>query len=152
MEGADPHTISRNFLRLPRLVHRLGKWSLCQYQIIYFLLISCIKFLGGNTQLEQDYWHQLLPSEGGLCLRGILFCFILCLSVLYWYIYIYIYIYICISPFCLWAVMLLREGEKFCCAQILLFSLFGNFFLSPCKICIKFCLESIFVTFCSFNP
>ena len=64
----------------------------------------------------------------------------------------FILIYICISPFCLWAVMLLREGEKFCCAQILLFSLFGNFFLSPCKICIKFCLESIFVTFCSFNP
>ena len=88
MEGADPHTISKNFLRLLRLVHRLGKWSLCQYQIIYSLLISCIKFLGGNTQLEQDYWHQLLPSEGGLCLRGILFCFILCLSVLYWYIYV----------------------------------------------------------------
>ena len=148
MEGADPHTISKNFLRLPRLVHRLGKWSLCQYQIIYSLFISCIKFLGGNTQLEQDYWHQLLPSEGGLYLRGILICFILCLSVLYWYIYVYI----CISPFCLWAVILLREGEKFCCAQILLFSLFGNFFLSPCKICIKFCLESIFVTFCSFNP
>ena len=92
MEGADPHTISKNFLRLPRLVHRLGKWSLCQYQIIYSLLISCIKFLGGNTQPEQDYWHQLLPSEGGLCLRGILFCFILCLSVLYWYIYIYMYL------------------------------------------------------------
>ena len=145
MEGADPHTISKNFLRLPRLVHRLGKWSLCQYQIIYSLLISCIKFLGGNTQLEQDYRHQLLPSEGGLCLRGILFCFILCLSVLYWYIYIYIYIYV--SHLFVYGLLLLREGEKFCCAQILLFSLFGNFFLSPCKICIKFCVESILLHF-----
>ena len=143
MEGADPHTISKNFLRLPRLVHRLGKWSLCQYQIIYSLLISCIKFLGGNTQLEQDYRHQLLPSEGGLCLRGILFCFILCLSVLYWYIYIYIYV----SHLFVYGLLLLREGEKFCCAQILLFSLFGNFFLSPCKICIKFCVESILLHF-----
>ena len=143
MEGADPHTISKNFLRLPRLVHRLGKWSLCQYQIIYTLLISCIKFLGGNTQLEQDYRHQLLPSEGGLCLRGILFCFILCLSVLYWYIYIYIYV----SHLFVYGLLLLREGEKFCCAQILLFSLFGNFFLSPCKICIKFCVESILLHF-----
>ena len=141
MEGADPHTISKNFLRLPRLVHRLGKWSLCQYQIIYSLLISCIKFLGGNTQLEQDYRHQLLPSEGGLCLRGILFCFILCLSVLYWYIYIYV------SHLFVYGLLLLREGEKFCCAQILLFSLFGNFFLSPCKICIKFCVESILLHF-----
>ena len=134
MEGADPHTISKNFLRLPRLVHKLGKWSLCQYQIIYSLLISCIKFLGGNTQPEQDYWHQLLPSEGGLCLRGILFCFILCLSVLYWYIYICI----CISPFCLWAVMLLREGKKFCCAQILLFSLWQFFFSHPVKFALSF--------------
>ena len=128
MEGADPHTISKNFLRLPRLVHRLGKWSLCQYQIIYSLLISCIKFLGGNTQPEQDYRHQLLPSEGGLCLRGILFCFILCLF----------FIYIYISPFCQWAVMLLREGKKFCCVQILLFSLWQFFFSHPVKFASSF--------------
>ena len=56
------------------------------------------------------------------------------------FILIYIYIYICISPFCLWAVMLLREGEKFCCAQILLFSLFGNFFFSHL---VKFALSFV---------
>lgn len=127
MEGADPHTISKNFLRLPRLVHRLGKWSLCQYQIIYSLLISCIKFLGGNTQLEQDYWHQLLPSEGGLCLRGILFCFILCLSVLYWYIYMYL-------TFLSMGCYVTQRGW-----EILLCS---NSFVQ--SFCIKFCLESVF--------
>ena len=144
MEGADPHTISKNFLRLPRLVHRLGKWSLCQYQIIYSLLISCIKFLGGNTQPEQDYRHQLLPSEGGLCLRGILFCFILCLSVLYWYIYIYIYI----SHLFVYGLLCYSERVrnfavlKFFCSVFLVI-----FFLSPCKICIKFCVESVLLHF-----
>ena len=145
MEGADPHTISKNFLRLPRLVHRLGKRSLSQYQIICSLLISCIKFLGGNTQPEQDYWHQLLPSEGGLCLRGILFCFILCLSVLYWYIYIYV------SHLFVYGLLGYSERVRNF-AVLKFFSVFLVIFsLSPCKICIKFCVESIFVTFCSFN-